>query len=167
EEWAEPGRSRDQGEVDDAFAGADETVEGEYGCPIITHCCLESHGSVVEMQGEHQARVWASTQRISSIGADFANELGFEPKDVHAECQHLGGGFGSKFGFDVWDRACAEIAAETGRPVKAMLERDHELLVAGSRPSAFARVKVGGKKDGTITAFDASSWGSGGPGRGG
>ncbi len=166
-DWVDEGRSREQGEVDEAFASADVTVEGEYGCPIITHCCLESHGSVVEAKGDAKLEVWPSTQRISSIGNDFANELGLDPKDVHADCQHLGGGFGSKFGFDVWDKACAAIAEETGRPVKAMLERDHEIMVAGSRPSAYAKVKVAARKDGTLTGFDFESWGSGGPSRSG
>src|SRR5438128_10197485 len=48
-----------------------------------------------------------------------------------------------------------------------MLERDAELKVAGARPSAYARVKVGAKKDGTIVAWRSESWGTGGPGGGG
>jgi xanthine dehydrogenase YagR molybdenum-binding subunit len=48
-----------------------------------------------------------------------------------------------------------------------MLERRPELEVAGARPSAFAKIKVGVKKDGTITAWESSSWGTGGPGGGG
>jgi xanthine dehydrogenase YagR molybdenum-binding subunit len=48
-----------------------------------------------------------------------------------------------------------------------MLERDAELKVAGARPSAYARVKVAAKKDGTITGWQSQSWGTGGPGGGG
>jgi xanthine dehydrogenase YagR molybdenum-binding subunit len=48
-----------------------------------------------------------------------------------------------------------------------MLERDAELKVAGARPSAYARVKVAAKKDGTLTAWQSNSWGTGGPGGGG
>jgi xanthine dehydrogenase YagR molybdenum-binding subunit len=48
-----------------------------------------------------------------------------------------------------------------------MLERDVELKVAGARPSAYARVKVAAKKDGTLTAWQSNSWGTGGPGGGG
>src|SRR5262249_15296414 len=54
-----------------------------------------------------------------------------------------------------------------GKPVKLMLDRDAELKIAGSRPSAYARVKVGAKKDGTVTAWQSYSWGTGGPGGGG
>src|SRR5207302_920578 len=52
-------------------------------------------------------------------------------------------------------------------PVRVMLERDAELKIAGARPSAYARVKVGAKKDGTIVAWQSESWGTGGPGGGG
>jgi len=48
-----------------------------------------------------------------------------------------------------------------------MLERDSELKVAGARPSAYARVKTGASKDGTIVAWQSESWGTGGPGGGG
>ncbi len=167
EAWIDQGRAREQGEVDAAFAAAETVVEGEYGCPIITHCCLEPHGSVVEVDGEDHATAWMSSQRISSIGSDVADELGTDAKNVHAICQHLGGGFGSKFQFDVWDRECVRISSETGRPVKALLERDHEIMVGGSRPSGYGRVKLGVRADGTMAAWDFTSWGSGGPTRSG
>jgi xanthine dehydrogenase YagR molybdenum-binding subunit len=46
--------------------------------------------------------------------------------------------------------------------VKLYLERDAELMIAGNRPSAYAKIKIGGKKDGTITAWQSDSWGTGG-----
>ena len=54
-----------------------------------------------------------------------------------------------------------------GKPVKLFLERAPELMVAGARPSAYARVKVAAKKDGTITGWQSESWGTGGIGGGG
>jgi xanthine dehydrogenase YagR molybdenum-binding subunit len=39
--------------------------------------------------------------------------------------------------------------------------------VAGVRPSHFARIKVGAKKDGTLVAWESQSWSTGGPGGGG
>ena len=49
-----------------------------------------------------------------------------------------------------------------GRPVHLYLDRATEQMIGGNRPSAYAKIKVGGKKDGTITAFDAFTWGTGG-----
>src|SRR5260370_34354977 len=37
-----------KGEPDAAFKQAEVTSEGIYGCPVNTHCCLETHGSISE-----------------------------------------------------------------------------------------------------------------------
>jgi xanthine dehydrogenase YagR molybdenum-binding subunit len=85
---------------------------------------------------------------------------------VHQD--HVGGGFGSKFSPDRWGIVTAQLSKKAdGKPVRMMLERDSELEVAGARPSAYARVKVGAKKDGTLVAWQSHSWGTGGPGGGG
>jgi len=79
--------------------------------------------------------------------------------------EHIGGGFGSKFPVDRWGIEAAKLSQQAGgKPIKLMLERDAELMVAGSRPSIFAKVKVGAKKDGTLVAWESDAWGSGGVG---
>lgn len=161
EQWQRAGRERAQGDVDEAFADAAAVVEGRYGCSIITHCCLESHGVVIEFQGEDAVTAWVSSQAVSGIGEAVASQTGVEQSQAHVICEHLGGGFGSKFGFDGGREAC-DIAQKTGRPVKLMLERDQEIAIAGSRPSAYADVKVGVSKAGDVVAFEARSWGTDG-----
>jgi xanthine dehydrogenase YagR molybdenum-binding subunit len=51
--------------------------------------------------------------------------------------------------------------------VKLFLDRATELTIAGVRPSHFAKIKVGAKKDGTLTAWQSQSWSTGGFGGGG
>ena len=46
--------------------------------------------------------------------------------------------------------------------MKIFLDRATELQIAGNRPSAFAKIKVGGKKDGTITVWQSDTWATGG-----
>ena len=50
---------------------------------------------------------------------------------------------------DKWGTIGALLAKQTGRPVKLLLDRDLELMIAGNRPSAYAKIKVGATKDGT------------------
>ncbi len=69
----------------------------------------------------------------------------------------------SKFSPDEWGIHVAQLSKTTGKPVKLMLDRNMELEAAGARPSAYAQIKVGAKKDGTLVAWDSHSWGSGGP----
>ena len=157
-----------KGDPDAAFKEAEVVSEGVYGCPVITHCCLESHGSIAEWTDSDHLFSHLSTQNVSGLAGQFAQALKIPEANVHVHQDHVGGGFGSKFGIDRWGAYTAQVSKKAGgKPVRVMLERDAELEVAGCRPSAFAKVKVGAKKDGTLTAWQSDSWGTGGPGGGG
>src|SRR6266478_6635118 len=156
------------GDPDRGFAEAEVVSEGMYGIPVITHCCLESHGSISEWTDEDHLFTHISTQNVSGIPWQMAEPLKIPATNIHVHQEHIGGGFGSKFSPDRWGIYTAEISKKAnGKPVRVMLERDAELKVAGARPSAYARVKVGAKKDGTLVAWQSQSWGTGGPGGGG
>lgn len=160
---ARPGEAQEQGNPAQAMSSAASVSEGFYGIPSVSHCCLEAHGQVCEWDEEGKMTAWCSTQSVSVLPSQFSQALKVPASDVRILTPYMGGGFGSKFSIDRWGVECAELARETGRPVKLMLERDAELSVAGDRPSAYAKIKVGCKRDGTIVAWDSESWGSGGP----
>jgi len=87
------------------------------------------------------------------------------PKNVRVLCEHMGGGFGSKLGPSATGSAFQRgglppSRRRPGRPVKLMLDRKQEQLCTGNAPSALMTVKVGAKKDGTITAGGLQAWGS-------
>lgn len=157
-----------QGDPDLAFRDAEVVSEGLYGSPVITHCCLETHGATSEWTDNDHLFVHISTQNVSGIAGQMAEPLKLPAANIHVHQDHVGGGFGSKFSPDRWGIVSAEISKKAGgKPVRMMLERDAELEVAGARPSAYARVKVAARKDGTITGWQSQSWGTGGPGGGG
>lgn len=141
-------------------------VEGYYGVDAITHCCLEPHGSTVTWKGD-KLTAYLSTQNVSGTDEGFANDLKIASDDVEVICQHIGGGFGSKFAPDYWGTAAARIAKATGRPVKLMLDRDQELKLGGNRPSGYIKVKLGADKNGVVTVWDSEHWTSGGATGGG
>ena len=156
------------GDPDKAFAEAEVTSEGLYGIPVITHCCLESHGSISEWTDQDHLFTHISTQNVSGIPGQMAEPLKIPATNIRVHQDNIGGGFGSKFSPDRWGIFTAEVSKKAdGKPVRYMLERDAELKVAGARPSAYARVKLAAKKDGTVTAWQSDSWGTGGPGGGG
>jgi xanthine dehydrogenase YagR molybdenum-binding subunit len=167
--WYKPAAAETQGDPDAAFKAADIVVsEGIYGLPVITHCCLESHGSVAEWTDSDHLLMHSSTQFISGIPGQMAEEAGIPASNIRAVQENIGGGFGSKFGPDRWGIYSAKLSKKAGgSPVKMMLDRAEELQVAGARPSAYARVRVAAKKDGNLTAWDSFGWGTGGPGGGG
>ncbi|MBI4559059.1 MAG: xanthine dehydrogenase family protein molybdopterin-binding subunit [Candidatus Hydrogenedentes bacterium] len=151
--------------VDEAFKSAEVVSEGYYGASPITHCCLEAHGQAAEFRGG-DLYVWATTQNVSGYAGSVTDAAGVPASQVHVECQYMGGGFGSKFGADQWGQICVQLAKQTGKPVKFMLDRDQELMIAGARPSVYGKVRVAAKKDGTVTGWDSDMLASGGKGGG-
>jgi len=159
-----PGQTQETGDLAAGFQAAAHTLEETYSTHVITHACMESHGTVCEWQGD-KLTVWISTQGVNGARENFATSLKLPSADVRVICQYMGGGFGSK-ALTVGGEGliCARLAKMAGAPVKLMLDRKEEHLATGNRPSATARVKAGVSADGVITAFDAESWGTGGAG---
>jgi xanthine dehydrogenase YagR molybdenum-binding subunit len=157
------GQAQETGDIAAGFGDAAHTIEQTYSTHVITHVCMESHGTVCEWDGE-KLTAWVSTQGVNSARENFASALGIPQANVRVICQYMGGGFGSKLSLGAEGLVCARLAKEAGVPVKLMLDRKEEHLVTGNRPSASARVKAGVSADGLITAFDAETWGTGGAG---
>ena len=151
--------------VDAALSAAAHVVESTYATEVQTHASLETHGGIAEWDGE-TLLLHVSTQAINATRDGIADALKLPRSNVRVVTQHVGGGFGSKLGADVQVLIAARLAREAGAPVKVMLDRKHEHLVTGNRPSAFARVKAGVSADGKFTAWDAETWGTGGAGAG-
>ncbi|MFI5168724.1 MAG: xanthine dehydrogenase family protein molybdopterin-binding subunit [Vicinamibacterales bacterium] len=154
-----------RGDVDKGFAEAELTHEGSYYCPVHTHAPLETHGVVAHWEGD-QLTIYASTQAIFAVREGVAEALGVDRKNVKVICEHMGGGFGSKLGPSATGSAFSVVACRlaklAGAPVKLFLDRHQEHLCTGNAPSALMKVKLGAKKDGTLTAVHYQSWGSAG-----
>ena len=162
----EKAKTGDPAKVEAAFATADEIVEAEYICSRVHHACLETHGMVVDYRGGNEATIYASTQGTFTIPADAAKELGLQQSAVTSVVEHMGGGFGSKFGIGTEGMFACRLSKETKAPVKMMLTRHDEFVMAGNRSAAWQKLKAGVKKDGTIVAVQARQYRLGGIGQG-
>jgi xanthine dehydrogenase YagR molybdenum-binding subunit len=150
------------GDIEAAFRGAEVVSEGQYGIPVLVHCTPETHGQVIQWNGG-DAEVWPSTQGVCTYAQDLSRPLAIPVNQIHVHMDHMGGGFGSKFPFDVWAIAGAHLSRMCGgKPVRLFLDRATDVTIAGNRPSAFAKIKLAAKKDGTITAWQSESWATGG-----
>jgi xanthine dehydrogenase YagR molybdenum-binding subunit len=156
------GRAVAKGDAAAAIAKADVVIEGTYSVPVITHVCLEPHGLTARWDGPDKLTVWASTQAVQVTAIELAGKFDIPASSVTVLTDYMGGGFGSKFGADQWGQIAADLAKKTGKPVKIFLDRAHEHLAAGNRPSATAKVKLGGNKDGKLVAVIAETHGTGG-----
>src|SRR5262249_39107493 len=100
---------------EDGVKAAEASSEGTYGMPAISHQCLESHGLVAAWDKDGGLTVWASTQAVTATASSLAGyfrgkKMDLPDNKVKCITQHMGGGYGSKFGPDVQGIACAELA---------------------------------------------------------
>ena len=162
----EKGKNGDPQKADAAFSTADAVVEGEYITARVHHTCLETHGMVVDYRGGDTATIYASTQGTFTIHEDAAKELGLTTSAVTTTVEHMGGGFGSKFGLGLEGMLACRLSKQTKTPVKLMFTRYDEFVMAGNRSGSWQKLKAGVKNDGKIVALQARQYRLGGLGGG-
>ena len=156
----------DEAKVAEALKQSDTVVEAEYRTPILHHSCLETHGNVVEYRGGDAATVYASTQGTFTIPGDAADALGLKESAVTAIVEHMGGGFGSKFGIGIEGMLACQLSKQAKAPVHLMLTRKDEFLLAGNRSGSWQKFKAGASRDGKLVALRATQYQLGGLGDG-
>jgi xanthine dehydrogenase YagR molybdenum-binding subunit len=154
-----PGKT-EEGDVDGIFARCAVVHEATYEAQTRLHCCLETHGNTVKWDGP-KLTAWSSTQHIEGCKGDFAREAG-GPQNVTVICEHMGGGFGSKFGAGPEGIAAARLAKQINAPVKFMLSRAEEQYANFRGPGARAEVKLGAAADGTLLVTQVKAYNNGG-----
>jgi len=159
-------KAGDLQKVEAALANSDAVVEAEYYTSRIHHACLETHGMVVDFSGGESATIYATTQGTFTIPKDAADTLGLPESAVTATVQHMGGGFGSKFGIGIEGMLACKLSRQTKTPVKLMMTRYDEFVMAGNRSGSWQKLKAGVKNDGTLTAVQATQYRLGGVGGG-
>jgi xanthine dehydrogenase YagR molybdenum-binding subunit len=155
---------KETGDTEKGFAEADVIVDGEYFTQVQTHSALETHGFVVDWKPE-EVTVYASTQGTSSVRNEFAGVFKLPQSKVRVITEYMGGGFGAKFGAGNEGVVAANLSRKANAPVKLMLDRRQEHIVC-NRPDSHQKLKIGAKRDGTLTAIELTSYGTAGVGTG-
>ncbi len=152
------------GDVAKGFAEADVVVEAEYFTQIQTHSALETHGVVADWKPD-ELTVYASTQGTASVREELAGFFKLPQAKVRVITEYMGGGFGAKFGAGNEGVVAASLSRKAGAPVRLMLDRQQEHIVC-NRPDSHQTLKIGAKRDGTLTAIQLTSYGTAGVGTG-
>jgi xanthine dehydrogenase YagR molybdenum-binding subunit len=150
-----------RGDLDKGFEEADIVLERTYRTQVHTHMPLETHGVVVDWK-PNELLVYASTQNTAGVRNQMANHFDLPKSKVRVICDFMGGGFGAKHSAGAFGPMAARLSKKTGRPVWLMIDRKEEHLAEGNRPSSIQTLKMGIKKDGTLTAIEQKSHGTAG-----
>jgi xanthine dehydrogenase YagR molybdenum-binding subunit len=156
-----PNTSGSRGNIEAGLQQADVIVEGEYRTQVQTHVPMETHGLVADWRDEGLT-LYASTQHVISVRDEAADVFGLPKEQIRVISDFTGGGFGAKYGIGNYGTLAIHLSRKASAPVRLVLDRREEHVSVGNRPSSLQRVKVGAKRDGTLTAIQLRSFGSGG-----
>jgi CO/xanthine dehydrogenase Mo-binding subunit len=142
-----------RGDLAQGFADADVTVEGRYTTQAVHQGYIEPHACVVSVAQDGQAQVWSSSQGQFMIRTYCAKLLQLDIADIRVTPAEIGGGFGGKT--TVYLEPLALVMSRlSGHPVKMVMTRDEVFRATGPTSGAVIEVKLGAKRDGTITAAE-------------
>jgi xanthine dehydrogenase YagR molybdenum-binding subunit len=152
-------------DIEKGFSEADAIVEAEYRTQVQTHSALETHGVVADWKPD-ALTVYASTQGTASVRDELAAVFDLQKSKIRVITEFMGGGFGAKFGAGNAGVLATYLSKKTGQPVRLMLDRRQEHLCVGNRPNSLQKIRIGSRKDGTLTAMHLVSFGTAGVGGG-
>jgi CO/xanthine dehydrogenase Mo-binding subunit len=142
------------GNVEKGFKNADFIVERTYKTEQAHQGYIEPHACVASVNSDGMAELWVCTQGHFVYRQTCANLLGMDVSKLRVTSSEIGGGFGGKT--HVWSEPVAlALSRKAGRPVKLVMTRDEVFRASGPTSATSIDVKIGAKKDGTITAARA------------
>jgi len=142
------------GDIDAGFAAADLIIDETLFHQSQTHHPLETRSCMAYWQNG-KLHIFPSTQSTAQTRAGLARELDLPLSDVTLVNAYTGGGFGSKARGSVNMAMTALLSKKaSGRPVLHRVTRQEETAIGRARPGFQARVKMGFRNDGRMTAMD-------------
>ncbi len=142
------------GDVEKGFKEADLVIEREFNTKPVHQGYIEPHACVGSVSEDGTAELWTTTQGHWIARAHCARLLGWDMTKLRVTSSEIGGGFGGKTVVYLEPLALA-LSAKTHRPVKMAMSREEVFKASGPTSGANVWVKMGVKKDGTITAGEA------------
>jgi carbon-monoxide dehydrogenase large subunit len=143
------------GDLEAGFAEADVIIERRIVNHRIAGAAIEPRAVLAEYRAD-KLTLWSSTQVPHFLRLFAAILLGISEERVRVIAPEVGGGFGSKLQIYAEEIGCAWASRKLGRPVKWIETRTEGMMVTHHGRDQIDKVKVGAKRDGTITAFHAT-----------
>jgi xanthine dehydrogenase molybdenum-binding subunit len=151
------GKATDEWVVGDVEAGmkaAYLVLDETFVLPNTSHQPLETRTAMAYWQNGKLFMHCSTQSTVRTIGA-VARWVGTDPSNVVIISEYTGGGFGSKGSSSVFTVVPALLSKKlNGAPVMMRITRDDEQYIGRARPALHARLKVGFRQDGRITAID-------------
>ncbi len=146
------------GDVDEGFAEADHIRQERFTGNRTYQAPIEPHAAIARWE-HHGGRltVWSSTQVPHYLQHTISRVFEIPMGDVRVIRPAVGGGFGGKAEATPLELCAVILAQKTGRPVMMKYSREEMFYHFRGRHKQYLDLKIGVKKDGTITAVESRS----------
>ena len=141
------------GDLDAGFQQADLVLDETFHTQTTSHQPLETRTAMAYWQNG-KLYLHCSTQSVMRTVESVAQWVGIKPEQIVVISEYTGGGFGSKIPGTYTVAVPALLAKKIGGPVMMRISREEEHYIGRHRPSLMARVKIGFREDGRVTAVD-------------
>lgn len=139
------------GDVEVGFKEADLIVEDSFKTEATHQGYIEPHACLATLGNDGKGELWCTTQGHFYFQKICAALLDLETSQLRVTASEIGGGFGGKTTVFVEPVALA-LSRKSNRPVKLVMSRSEVFRATGPTSSTSMDIKIGMKKDGTITA---------------
>ncbi|WP_267128259.1 xanthine dehydrogenase family protein molybdopterin-binding subunit [Baekduia soli] len=140
------------GDLEAAFAEADLIVERRVENPRMSGAPIEPRGVIADYRSG-SLTLTSSTQVPHFVRLFTALLLGINEERVRVIAPEVGGGFGAKLQMTGEEILLAWASRRCGRPIKWIETRSEHMAVCHHGRDQIATVRMGVKRDGTLTAI--------------
>lgn len=144
-----------KGDLVRGFMEADLIIYNEFKTQHLEHLPLQPEAGLAKLEEDGTICIWAATQWLHDTRVDIAQALGLPVEKIRLIQPVIGGAFGKRE--DVITQLHLAIAVRAiNRPVKTVYSREESIVATSKRHPMTFRFKTGVKKDGTLTAWEAT-----------
>jgi isoquinoline 1-oxidoreductase beta subunit len=132
---------RQEGNVEQAMAGAAKKLEATYELPFLSHSPLEPMNFTADVRKDRALLIGSIQFQQMALGMASAI-TGLKPEQITVRTTYLGGGFGRRIDLDYMAQA-VEISKAIRKPVKLVWTREDDMTHDFYRPAGLYKVSGG------------------------
>ena len=137
----------------DLFDGCEVVVSQTILNQRVAPAPMETRAAAAVWGADGRVTAWIPNQGAQGTRGALAGMLGIDQEHVHIITPDVGGAFGAKFGADPEHAVVCWVAKRLGRPARWSESRNENLVGMTHGRAQVQTVTIGGRRDGTVTAY--------------
>jgi CO/xanthine dehydrogenase Mo-binding subunit len=144
---------RNGGDAAELLEASDAVVSGTFRTPWVYQAYIEPQVATAWLEPNETLVVSTATQGSFVTQRELARAYGLPLDRIRVVAEPLGGAFGGKFA--IVEPLAAGAALVLRRPVRIVFTRAEDFQATNPASAQVSHLRIGGRKDGTLTAIEA------------